>query len=135
MRKNLCMDAQKSIASFLFNFTAQRDFHTKRICGNRFGLNSEDGIGCGVSVGNLNVVSLMPRHQLVTAHTAENRMHDRPLRRGGLPTPLGFLGGQIDRSGASDVYVQTPLSDKDARPNDFAGLGWSLAGLCSRHSF
>ena len=44
-----------------------------------------------VGVGHLDVVRLVPGHHLVARHAVGHGVHDRPLRRRGVPAALGFV--------------------------------------------
>ena len=65
----------------------------------------------------------MPRHHLVAAHAFEHRVHDRPLRCGFAPAPVGFFLGQTHHPPGAEVAMQLPVHDKYPAPHDVARLG------------
>ena len=75
-------------------------------------------------VGHLDVVGLVTRHHLVARDAIRHRVHDRPLRRGGIEAAPGFGCGQRHDLRAADVHPETlvpPVAvDPDAAPDDLA---------------
>ena len=80
------------------------------------------GLFGAVGVGDLDVVGLVPGHHLVARDAVGHGVHDRPLRRRGLPAALGLLGGQFDDAGPAEVHLQPAVVDEDPRPDDLARL-------------
>ena len=89
------------------------------------------GVGGAVGIGHLNMVGPMAGHHLIAADTVQHRVHDRPFAVGQMPAALGFLIRQGDHAGAADVHAQPPTLDKNARPDDFTGMGHAAQGAAS----
>src|SRR5262249_25108720 len=63
------------------------------------------------------------RHHLVARDAREDRMHDRPLRSGFLPAPLGFRLGEFYHFGNAQITVELAIHDKNPAPNNVSGFG------------
>src|SRR6266404_4569337 len=58
------------------------------------------------SINDLDVIRLMPRHHLVASDAVEDRVHNRPLRRGFAPPPLRFFRRELHNFRNSEVAMQ-----------------------------
>ena len=81
-----------------FFLVPQRLTSMPMACGHG-GLGQQGCVGLlgALGVGHLDVVGLVPGHELVAGDAVGHGVHDRPLRGGRLPAALGLLRGQLRR--------------------------------------
>ena len=86
--------------------SAEMDFDAE--LGQHGGLGGEGAVGLlrGFGVGDVDVVCVMARHELVARDAVQQDVHDGPLRGDGLQAALGLGGGKFDGGGAADVCMQ-----------------------------
>ena len=88
-------DSMEAGFSLDLHITAEMDFKTKfsEHCG--FDAAGAVRLFLVGRIDDLDVVRFVPGHHLVTRNSFKTRVHDRPLRGGFLPAPLGLLAGQL----------------------------------------
>src|ERR1035437_5142172 len=84
------------------------------------------------SIRHIHVVRLVPCHQLVLAHSMQNRVHNRPLSRRFFPATLCFRRWQTHHRPAAQVRMERSALNKYATPHDLARLADSLQRTASQ---
>ena len=98
------------------------------------GLGCESLPGClnAGGVGDIDVVGAMAGHERVATDAVEHGMHDEPLVRGLAPSPLCLLWRETDHGPEAKVGMERTALDKDAAPDDGAGLADAFEGTSAQ---
>src|SRR5258706_1224238 len=69
-------------------------------------------------INNLNMIGFVARHHLIARHTLDDRMHDRPLRRGFAPASFGFFFRKSYYPADSEIAVQSSIHHENPAPDN-----------------
>jgi len=72
------------------------------------------------SIGDVDVIGAMPRHEGIARDTIEGGADQRPLSCGLLPAAFCLFGRKRDDRAEADVHMQAAGFDEDAAPDDLS---------------
>jgi hypothetical protein len=72
------------------------------------------------------MVGLMFSHHLIATNAVRDRMHNGPLRCGGIQSTFGLFLWQVHHSTSANIHVECFILNVDAAPYDFAWLRYTV---------